>query len=212
MLYSITIVLLIRLVIVWVLLLRVHFVVTSTGLFIGCCLFSLSFFCYTLTLHIALHTHTHHTHTHTNTPHTPLTYPKCRCTILDVLFVFHFSTAFGSFLDASVDVPSVFTKGPSSQYLSLSLSLSLSLTLSLCLARTLSASISSSGGGSSSKRSPVQTCTDSNKFITGCSNGIYFFPRLTFVLSTANVCWVVSSEGKVSVSWDDCDSTSTLLN
>ena len=63
------------------------------------------------------------THTHA---HTSLTCPKCRRTIWDVLTVFHFSTAFGSFLDASVDFPSVFTKGPSFQYLSLSLFLVLS--------------------------------------------------------------------------------------
>ena len=74
----------------------------------------------------------------------------------------------------------------------------ISLSLSLSLSRsTLSASISSSGGGSSTKRSPVQARTDSNKFITGYSNGTYFFLRLTFVPSAANVNWVVRSGWKV---------------
>ena len=82
-------------------------------------------------------------HTH---KHTPLTCPKWRRTILNVLSVFHFSTAFGSFLDASVDVPSDFTKGPSFQYIYIYISLSDSLSLSVSLSCTLSASISSSVG------------------------------------------------------------------
>lgn len=115
-----------------------------------------------------------------------------------MLSVFRFSTAFGSFLDASVDVPSVFTKGPSFQYLSHSLSLSLSLSLSFLLSPLQSRLL---GGGSSSKRSPVQARTDSNRFITGYSNGTYFFPRLTFVPSSASVNWVVRSWWKVLPSY-----------
>lgn len=110
-----------------------------------------------------IHPHYRQRLMHRHSHHTCL---NCRRTILGVLSVFHSSTAFGSFLEASVDVPSIFTKRPSFQSLSLSLSGCFNLIF---------------WGGSSSKRSTVHALTYSNKFITAYTNDIYFFYTLLFV-------------------------------